>query len=170
MIRSADARHSAFIGIGANLGDPLATLRLAVGELRRLPGSEVAGVSSVYRSAPVGVSEVQPDYLNAVVRLRTDLAPDLLLGRLQEIEQLHGRRRDGRNQPRTLDLDLLLYDDMTTSTTSLALPHPRMHERAFVLEPLAEIAPDTIIPGRGSARSLLPGTAGQRIERLTERV
>ena len=169
-VEPSGGEHTVYVGIGANLGDPLAAVRLAVDELRRLADTEVERVSSIYRSAPLGVSDVQPDYLNAVARLRTGLGPDTLLAGLQAIERRHGRRRERPNQSRTLDLDLLLYDDRVASAPALTLPHPRMHQRAFVLHPLVEIAPEATIPGHGTARSLLPAVAGQRIERLPELV
>jgi 2-amino-4-hydroxy-6-hydroxymethyldihydropteridine diphosphokinase len=108
----------------------------------------------------------QPDFINAVVQIETALDPLEVLDALLAIERRHGRVRSRRNAPRTLDLDLLLYDDRTIDTPGLQLPHPRMHERAFVLLPLAEIAPDASIPGRGPVAALLPGVAGQRVVRV----
>jgi 2-amino-4-hydroxy-6-hydroxymethyldihydropteridine diphosphokinase len=108
----------------------------------------------------------QPDFLNAVARLETGLGAEALLGELQAIEQRHGRERSFANAPRTLDLDLLLHDGGAVSTPRLTLPHPRMHERAFVIAPLAEIAPDAEVPGHGRAADLLARCAGQRIERI----
>ncbi len=152
------------IGLGANLGDARATLAAAVQSLAGLASTELSAVSPTYRSAPIDAAG--PDYLNAVVQLRTALAPEALLAALQRIEAAHGRERPYRNAPRTLDLDLLLYGDELIDTPLLSVPHPRLHERAFVLLPLADVAPDAIVPGRGAVRSLLPGVAGQRIERL----
>jgi 2-amino-4-hydroxy-6-hydroxymethyldihydropteridine diphosphokinase len=154
----------AFIGLGANLGDPHATLNAAFDALAALPASTLLQRSAIYRTAPIDSSG--PDYLNAVVRLRTRLPAPELLAQLQAIEQAHGRQRPYRNAPRTLDLDLLLYGDESSATPALVLPHPRAHERAFVLAPLAEIAPDLVIPGRGRVADLLVGLADQRIERL----
>ncbi len=154
----------AFVGLGANLGDARATLQAALGALEALPTSRVVAQSSIYRSAPIDSSG--PDYLNAVARLLTQLAPHDLLAQLQSIERRHGRERPYRNAPRTLDLDLLLYGAHTLATPTLTLPHPRMHERAFVLAPLAEIAPGALIPGRGAVVALLQDVAGQRIDRL----
>jgi 2-amino-4-hydroxy-6-hydroxymethyldihydropteridine diphosphokinase len=108
----------------------------------------------------------QPDFLNVVVQLDTELTPDGLLDHLQKIENRHGRERPFPNAPRTLDLDLLLYGDVVVSTPLLSLPHPRMHERAFVLKPLAEIAPQIAIPGRGRVDALLAGCADQQAERI----
>lgn len=154
----------AFIGLGANLGDAEGALRQALTEIGRLPGVQALRASAIYRSAPVDASG--PDYLNAVARIATTLDPHSLLAQLQAIEQAHGRERPYRNAPRTLDLDLLLYDDLTLATPSLTLPHPRLHERAFVLVPLAELGPDTVVPGHGPVAELLAAVADQRIERL----
>ncbi len=131
--------------------------------LGALPQTRRLRCSSVYRSAPVESSG--PDYFNAVVGLRTHLAPHELLAHLQAIELQHGRERPYRNAPRTLDLDLLLYGDQTLTTPTLTVPHPRLHERAFVLVPLAEIAPDIRVPGHASLGQLLQRVAGQRIEK-----
>jgi 2-amino-4-hydroxy-6-hydroxymethyldihydropteridine diphosphokinase len=154
----------AYVGLGANIGDPGQQIEAAIEELKKLPDSRVTAVSGVYRSAPIGHLD-QPDFLNAVAELDTDLAPVPLLGMLQQLESSHGRERPFANAPRTLDLDLLLYGDRVLETPRLTLPHPRMHERAFVLAPLTEIAPDIAIPGRGLARALLAACAGQAIER-----
>lgn len=154
----------AYIGLGANLGDARAALQAARDALAALPDSDLLRCSSVYRSAPIDSSG--PDYLNAVAELRTALTPLDLLHHLRAIEQAQGRERPYRNAPRTLDLDLLLYDDLVQHDPELTLPHPRAHERAFVLQPLAELVPDLHLPGRGIVRDLLPGVAGQSIERL----
>ena len=131
----------AYVGLGANLGADLsATLTRAALQLEALPGVHVAALSSVWRSAPVDATG--PDFLNAVVALDTTLPPLELLDALQAIEQAHGRERPYRNAPRTLDLDLLLYADVVMDTPRLTLPHPRLGERAFVLRPLLEIAPE----------------------------
>ena len=155
----------AYVGLGANLGEPRRQLETAMEELRKLsaPGAFLA--SHLYRSAPVGYAD-QPDFLNAVVRLDTDLAPEALLGELQAIEARHGRERRFANAPRTLDLDLLLYGDRVVSGPGLVLPHPRAHERAFVLKPLAEIAPEVAVPGRGTASALLAACPDQDVERI----
>ncbi len=154
----------AFIGLGANLGDARAALDAAFVALAALPRTALRAASSIYRSAPIDSGG--PDYLNAVIRLDTGLAPHALLGALQRIEHAHGRKRPYRNAPRTLDLDLLLYGDRRIATKDLIVPHPRLHERAFVLRPLAEIAPHLVIPGRGPIGLLLPGVAAQRIDKL----
>lgn len=155
----------AFVGLGANLAAPDAQLRAAFEELAQLPRTRLTARSSLYRSAPLGHLE-QPDFINAVARLETELAPEALWAELQAIEQAHGRERRFRDAPRTLDLDLLLYGEARIVSPLLTVPHPRMHERAFVLRPLTEIEPDAQIPGYCSARALLERCAGQAIERL----
>ena len=163
---SGAAPATAFVGLGANLGDASATLRRAVADLRRLPGTEVTAVSSFYRTAPVDAHG--PDFVNAVATLRTTLAPLHLLHALQAIELGHGRERPYRNAPRTLDLDVLLYGAQVIDSPELQVPHPRLHERAFVLAPLAELVAGLAVPGRGPVLSLLAAVAGQAIERIPE--
>jgi 2-amino-4-hydroxy-6-hydroxymethyldihydropteridine diphosphokinase len=155
----------AYVGLGANLGEPAQTIRKTFDELDALPGTRVAARSPLYRSAPLGHAD-QRDFINAVAELRTSLAAGELLAALIEIEGRHGRERSFPNAPRTLDLDLLLYGDEALSSERLTLPHPRMHERAFVLKPLLDIAPDMEIPGRGLARELLPFCKNQKVERI----
>lgn len=140
------APDTALIGLGANLGDGAATIRAALCELQALPECNVLQTSSLYRSAPVDAQG--PDYWNAVAALRCGLAPERLLGHLQRIEHAHGRVRRAtlHNAPRTLDLDLLLFGSQHLRTAMLILPHPRMHQRVFVLAPLAEIWPDWTLP------------------------
>jgi 2-amino-4-hydroxy-6-hydroxymethyldihydropteridine diphosphokinase len=130
----------AYVGIGSNLDDPRAHVMRAFDELDRLPHTRVVKKSSLYRSAPVGYAN-QPDFINAVAQLETGLPAERLLAEMQGVEASHGRQRSFPNAPRTLDLDLLLYGDLRLSGASLTIPHPRMHERAFVLKPLLEIAP-----------------------------
>lgn len=156
----------AYIGIGANLGDARANVADAVARLERLPGCTLLAVSSLYRTAPIDSGG--DDYINAVARLHTRLEPEALLQALHGIEQAHGRERPYRNAPRTLDLDLLLYGDETIASATLTVPHPRMAQRAFVLAPLLELAPDLDIPGLGPAAPCLAsaGVADQAIERL----
>ena len=154
----------AYVGIGANVGDAHAALASAHAALCRLPHTERVARSSTYCSAPVGACG--PDYLNAVVLLHTRLAPQALLAQLLRIERAHGRERPYRNAPRTLDLDLLLHGEHCIRSDSLTVPHPRMHERAFVLLPLAEIAPQLVIPGRGPVAKLVLAVAGQRVDKL----
>ena len=154
----------AFVALGSNLANPPAQLRRATIALGRLPDTRFVAGSRWYRTAPVGDAD-QPQYLNAVVHLRTALAPYTLLGALLLIESAQGRiRGPERWGPRTLDLDLVLYGDIVLDDPRLTLPHPRLHERRFVLEPLAELAPDLEIPGRGRVLRVLmdlnPATTG----------
>jgi 2-amino-4-hydroxy-6-hydroxymethyldihydropteridine diphosphokinase len=155
----------ATIGLGANLNDPAAQVEYALAELDRLPGTRLVTRSSLYASAPVGYVD-QPDFINAVAQVETALAPRALLAALLDIEHRHGRERSFRNAPRTLDLDLLLYGDADFHEEGLTLPHPRMTERAFVLLPLLEIAPDTLIPGQGRAADWLDACAEQCVSVL----
>ncbi len=157
--------HTAYIALGANLGDPASTVRAAFAALAELPGSRLVRSSSLYRTAPVGITE-QPEFVNAAAELATGLEPEALLDALLAVEQTFGRVRAARNGPRTLDLDLLLYDDRQLDLPRLTLPHPRLHLRAFVLQPLAEIAPELQLPGRGSVAAWLPAVANQGIVRL----
>jgi 2-amino-4-hydroxy-6-hydroxymethyldihydropteridine diphosphokinase len=154
----------AYVGIGANLGDAQGNVREAISRLGKLPSTRVAGHSASYRTAPIDSSG--PDYINAVACLDTALGPHDLLAALQAIELEHGRERPYRNAPRTLDLDLLLYGDQVIASPDLVVPHERMLERAFVLVPLLEIAPDIDVPGRGPARNFMPAVSGQAITRL----
>jgi 2-amino-4-hydroxy-6-hydroxymethyldihydropteridine diphosphokinase len=155
----------AYVGIGANLDDPAARVRGAFAALAAMPQTRLLKRSSLYRSEPQGYRE-QPDFVNAVAELETALAPQDLLAGLQAIENSAGRTRSFPNAPRTLDLDLLLYGDARLDRPGLAVPHPRMHERAFVLVPLLEIAPQAGIPGRGPARQCLAQMPPQAVERL----
>jgi len=156
-----------YVGLGSNLEQPREQVLAAFAELERLPETELTARSSLYRSAPVGHT-AQPDFVNAVAKLLTALAPERLLAELQEIERRHARRRCVRDGPRTLDLDLLLYGDAALDTPTLSVPHPRMHERAFVLAPLAEIDPQASIPGHGAVSELLSRCASQRVEKLRD--
>jgi 2-amino-4-hydroxy-6-hydroxymethyldihydropteridine diphosphokinase len=160
------ARVQACIGLGANLGDARATLGVAVAALASLPDTRLLRVSHLYRSAPVDAQG--PDFLNAVACVETGLAPSALLHALQAIELDHGRERPYRNAPRTLDLDLLLHGDTVLSSPELTLPHPRLHERHFVLAPLLELEPDLQHPLLGPLQALLPQVAGQAVHRLPE--
>lgn len=154
----------AYVGIGANLGDAQANVLDAVRRLALLDGTMVVETSGLYRTAPVDSSG--PDYINAVACIDTAFDPFELLAALQDIEQAHGRERPYRNAPRTLDLDLLLYGDQIISSESLVVPHPRMHERGFVLAPLAEVAPDLVIPGVGPVHDYLPLVASQGVDKI----
>jgi 2-amino-4-hydroxy-6-hydroxymethyldihydropteridine diphosphokinase len=140
--------ETAYIGLGGNLQDPESHLLNAFDDLAALPHTRLMARSSLYRSAPVGYAD-QPDFINAVAQISTDLAPEPLLDALLAIERRHGRQRDFPNSPRTLDLDILLYGNHTLNTERLTVPHPRMGERAFVLLPLQELVPQLMIPGQG---------------------
>jgi 2-amino-4-hydroxy-6-hydroxymethyldihydropteridine diphosphokinase len=147
----------AYVGLGANLGDRELTLHAAVDTLDAEEGIEVVAVSTLRETEPVGVGD-QPRFLNGVAELDTTLTARELLDRLLAVEQQFGRVRvPGEHAPRTLDLDLLLYGDEEMDEPGLTLPHPRLHERRFVLEPLAELAPGLVVPGRGDMESLLSG-------------
>lgn len=159
--------HRAFVGLGSNLRSPERQILTAFDELAALADSRLVSRSSIYRTAPIGYAD-QPDFVNGVAEVMTLLTPDALLDALLEIERRHGRMREVPNGPRTLDLDVLIYDDLDVHTASLHLPHPRVHERAFVLYPLVEIAPDIAIPGRGLARDWLASCADQPISRIAE--
>jgi len=156
---------AAFIGLGANLGDPQRQLQQAFRELDAIPHTRVVRTSSLYRSAPLGYAE-QPSFVNAVAQVETGLPAERLLAELQAIEAAHGRRRSFANAPRTLDLDLLLFGNAAVNAPGLKIPHPRMHERAFVLRPLVEITEDITIPGRGSAMAFLETCKNQGVEKL----
>ena len=147
----------AFVGLGANLGDRRRTLHAALDALADEAGIEVVAVSTLRETEPVGVGE-QPRFLNGAAELETTLTAHELLGRLLAVEQRFGRvRTPGEHGPRTLDLDLLLYGDEVIDEPGLTVPHPRLHERRFVLEPLAELAPGLVVPGRGDVESLRSG-------------
>ena len=156
----------AYIALGSNMNDPVAQVASGVEALAMLPDSRVAAISSLYRTAPVGYLQ-QPDFVNAVAMIETALDPRALLEALLAIESRHGRVRDVPNGPRTLDLDILLYGDARHDDAELTIPHARLHERAFVLVPLAEIAEDVLVPGHGSVRELaarIDSTGMQKIE------
>ncbi len=158
----------AYIGLGSNLNDPIAQVRSARRDIARLNGIREIAFSSLYRSAPMGPAD-QPDFVNAVMAVMTTLPADTLLMHLQAIEAAHGRVRSGRRWgPRTLDLDLLLYDQAVIDSAILTVPHPGLARRAFVLYPLQEIAPDLQIVGQGSLAELVrrcPRNGLRRIER-----
>ena len=158
----------AFVALGSNLAHPRRQIARALVALSRLPRTRIVARSPNYATAPLACDVDQPDYVNAVVALRTSLAPRALLAHLQAIERAQGRERGAaspRNAPRTLDLDLLLFGRRLVRLPQLTIPHPRMHERAFVLTPLLDIAPAVAIPLRGLARHLRRAVRGQRIAR-----
>jgi 2-amino-4-hydroxy-6-hydroxymethyldihydropteridine diphosphokinase len=158
----------AYVGLGANLGDPLAALRSAAQALASHPAVAAWQASPLYRTAPVDADG--PAFVNAVVALDTPLAPEALLEVLQAIEQAHGRERPYRHAPRTLDLDLLLHGEARRDTPTLTLPHPRLHQRAFVLRPLLDLAPGLTVEGLGPLSDWLPTVADQAIEPLAGRL
>jgi 2-amino-4-hydroxy-6-hydroxymethyldihydropteridine diphosphokinase len=162
--QAAAARRDAFVGLGSNLGDRVAALDAALAAIAVLPATTLVARSSYYESAPFEASG--GDYLNAVARLETALAPLALLRALQAIETAQGRERPFANAPRTLDLDLLLYGEVQLDSAEITLPHPRLHQRAFVLVPLAEIAPTLVIPTHGAVGDLIGAVAAQRIAKL----
>lgn len=153
-----------FVGLGANLGDAEGTVLQAVQDLAGLPSTALVACSALYRSSPLLAQG--PDYINAVAELRTDLPPLALLRHLLALEALHGRQRPFHHAPRTLDLDLLLMGSQQMATPELTLPHPRLHQRAFVLWPLLELAPDLVHPSVGALKPHLAAVADQLIERL----
>ena len=174
MLESGESRvstsgHSepvtAFVALGSNLDDPAAQIRAGLREIDELPQTRVARASSLYRSAPVGYRN-QPDFVNAVAELETGLAPRALLDHLLAVERAHGRVRQFPNAPRTLDLDIVLYGERAVCEPGVDIPHPRMHERAFVVVPLAEIAPDARVPGRGRVSDLLEHVDSASVVRL----
>ena len=156
---------TAFIALGSNLDDPERQIRNGLRELAALPDTRLVGASSLYRSAPVGYRD-QPDFVNAVACIETQLKPRALLDHLLAIERCHGRKREFPNAPRTLDLDIALFGNLSLREPGLTIPHPRMHERAFVLVPLAEIAPGASIPGRGPVGDLLPNVDAASVVKL----
>jgi 2-amino-4-hydroxy-6-hydroxymethyldihydropteridine diphosphokinase len=157
-----------FVGLGSNLAHPRRQLARAVRAIAHVPRLRVIAVSRNYATAPLGCDAPQPDYVNAVAAVRTTLRPRALLAALQAIERRQHRRRSDesrRNAPRTLDLDLLLYGRRRIRLPGLTVPHPRMHERAFVLRPLADVCATATIPGRGLARWFRAKVRSQRIAR-----
>ena len=158
-------KYTAYIGLGSNLENPEAQVLQAMQALNRLPDTRIMARSSLYRSAPVGYLE-QPDFINAVVRIETSLEPLALLQAMLALEQENGRTREFQNAPRTLDLDVLLYDNLQHHEHGLTVPHPQMHKRAFVLRPLLEIAPGCVIPGVGAAADAMKNCTEQQLEKL----
>ena len=155
----------AYLGLGSNLAHPRRQLARALRSIARLPGTRIVAASPNYASAPIGTDDPQPDYVNSVASIRTTLRPRALLAALQRIERAQGRRRSRRNAARTLDIDVLLFGRRRIRVPGLTVPHPRMHERAFVLRPLSDVDAAATIPGRGLARRHLADVRGQRIAR-----
>ena len=157
----------AYIGLGSNLGDRLAYLRAAINAVKHL--GELIAISSVYESDPHRVEEDQPLYLNMVLAISTRFEPTALLGKMLEIERANGRIRNRTNESRTLDLDILMMDDIVLHDPDLAIPHPRMHEREFVMIPLTEIAPRKMHPTLNrTIADIAAGLADQGVRRLGE--
>lgn len=157
--------HRAYIGLGSNLENPQQQVGAALAALAQLPQTNLVRASSLYASAPLGYDD-QPDFVNAAALLETELTADELLQALLLLEQQFGRVRTFLNAPRTLDLDILLYDEQVIDQPTLQVPHPRMHERAFVLLPLAEIEPELLIPGKGRLADWLARCGEQSVHRL----
>lgn len=156
----------AYIGLGSNLDNPKRHVLTAIDQLGRLPYTQMLARSSLYRSDPMGPPD-QPEYINAVAEIETLLTPRALLDELLRVEIAHGRTRSAtRWGPRTLDLDLLLYGDRTIAEARLTVPHPGIAERAFVLFPLAQLAPNLIIPGKGSLSMLLSACSPAGLQKL----
>jgi len=164
-------KRTAYIGLGANQGEMVESLKAAFDSLRSLEQSELLAVSPFYKSAAIDAPG-SPDFVNAVAKLETALEPYGLLLHLLDIELMLGRKRRGQGQkknlPRNVDLDLLLLGDMIIQSTPLTLPHPRLHQRAFVLKPLLDLAPEIRIPGQGAAGDFLKTVSDQRVELLEE--
>ncbi len=161
-------KKTAYVALGANLGDPLVALKEVIGVIDEKPQIEVDAVSNFYQTEPIDSSG--PDYVNAVIRVKTTLTPEALLTELLRIEKDFGRTRPAgiHNAPRTMDLDLLTYEDVICETSFLTLPHPRMHERAFVLVPMGDIDMQAPIAGLGVVEDFLTKVADQAIFRITE--
>ena len=155
------------MALGSNLGNPAGQLRSVLRELAALPQTRLARASSLYLNPPAGYAD-QPDFVNAVAMIETRLAPRALLAALLALERAHGRVREFPNAPRTLDLDIVLYGDVRLHEAGLTIPHPRMLDRAFVLVPLAEIAPDAVVPGRGRVADLARGVDASGMVKLAE--
>jgi 2-amino-4-hydroxy-6-hydroxymethyldihydropteridine diphosphokinase len=156
----------AYVGLGANLGEPARQVDAAFDALANLPVTRLVHRSALYLSAAIEVPDAQSDYYNAAAEIHTQLAPHSLLRHLHAIETRFGRTRPGWHAARRLDLDLLLYGELRHDDAELKLPHPQLHQRAFVLLPLLEIAPALVIPGLGAAAAFLPSVAAQSVARI----
>lgn len=164
--------HLAFIALGSNLQNPTQQVQMAMRKIADLPQTELLHRSSCYQTAPIDCPIMHdapvPDFINAVVQVRTSLSPQILLKALHGIEDQAGRERPYLNAPRVLDCDLLLYDDLVIDSDTLSLPHPRMHKRGFVLLPLFEIAPNLSIPIHGKIASLITPELKKNITKITD--
>ncbi len=160
-------RSTVFIGLGSNLSEPARQLREALQEIDELPETALIKVSSFYESAPIGLAN-QSMFVNAVAQVETTQSPQQLMAQLLGIESRHQRVRAEKNGPRTLDLDILIFNEWRIDEPDLVTPHPRAHERAFVLYPLIEIAPELYIPGKGLAKTFLSGVVNQVIHKIDE--
>jgi len=165
MTSASDAEVNAFVGLGSNLDNPVQQIRRALSQLEILPGTSVVAISSLYRSAPFGDVE-QSDFVNAVAHLQTRLDAESLLQQLLGIESAQGRVRGERWGPRIIDLDLLVHGDTISDSHELKLPHPGIAERNFVLLPLQEIAPETVLPGLGKVADIAVDRNDPQIARL----
>ncbi len=166
-------RSTVFIGLGSNMENPIQQVQRALREIDEIAECKLVSISSLYESAPIvvendGRATSQPAYINAVAKVATTLSPQHLLQCLLDIEARHHRIRIKKNGPRTLDLDILIFNEWRIDSPELTTPHPRLHERAFVLHPLIELAPDLYIPGKGFARDFLPGVVEQHIRVLQD--
>jgi 2-amino-4-hydroxy-6-hydroxymethyldihydropteridine diphosphokinase len=159
--------NDAYVALGSNLGDPAANVRAGFEALAMMRDTRLAAISSLYRNPPVGYAD-QPDFVNAVAKIETALAPRALLDALLAIERRFGRVRDFPNAPRTLDLDIVLYASDIIAEPGLTIPHPRMHERAFVIVPLVEIAPDLVVPGHGPVSELVRHVNADSLQKHVE--
>lgn len=157
--------HTAYIALGSNLDDPRAQVLRGFAALDGLPDTRLVARAALYASAPLGYLD-QPDFVNSVAKIATNLTPQALLQAVLDIEHRNGRERTFQNAPRTLDLDVLLYDDLVMHEHGLTIPHPQMHRRAFVLQPLLEIAADCVIPGVGRADVAALACADQSLQRI----
>lgn len=157
--------HRAYVALGSNLDNPHQQVLHAFEALSALPQTRVVATSALYRTAPVGYDN-QPDFINAAAEICTELEPIALLRALLALETVQGRERPFPNAPRVLDLDLLFYDNLEMHTPELTLPHPRLHERGFVLYPLADLAPELLVPGKGTVSALLAALPDQGVQRM----
>ena len=158
-------RSTVYLGLGSNLDYPDRQVRTALREIYEIPETGLVKVSSLYETTPVGIAD-QPPFINAVAQVETTLSPHDLLQQLLDIEERHARVRNEKNGPRTLDLDILIFNEWRIDDGRLTTPHPRMHERAFVLVPLLEIAPEVYIPGKGYAKDFLSLTDAGGVHKL----